>query len=130
MADYCKNMKNRTILLVFILFGGALHAQNDVKFSDLSANDQVAAIEALKNGNCAYKGFQFSGRVKIVEHFPDIRVKYVKHFADIRVKFVEHFPNDCGEWQIVDHFPNLKVKIVDHFEDIKIKKVNHFPGPD
>ena len=31
------------------------------------------------------------GKVKIVEHFKDVKVKIVDNFEDIKIKIVEHF---------------------------------------
>jgi hypothetical protein len=31
------------------------------------------------------------GKVKIVEHFEDVKVKIVDSFEDIKIKIVEHF---------------------------------------
>ena len=31
------------------------------------------------------------GKVKIVEHFEDVKVKIVDNFEDIKIKIVEHF---------------------------------------
>lgn len=78
--------------------------------------------------DCTYKGFKLYGKVKFVEHFPDIKVQIVNAFPDLKVKMVNAFPDKCGEWQIVEHFPDLKVQIVEHFPDIKIQLVENFPG--
>ncbi len=78
--------------------------------------------------SCAHKGFKLYGKIKVVEHFPDIKVKVVDHFPDLKVKVVNHFPDECGEWQFVEHFPDIKVQFVDDFPDIKISYVDHFPG--
>ncbi len=88
-----------------------------------------AAFAGGKVGkSCTYKGKQLWGKVKIVEHFPDITVKIVEHFPDLKVKQVEHFPDSCGKWKFVEHHPDIKVKFVAHHADIKIKYVEHFPG--
>lgn len=78
--------------------------------------------------NCSVKGIELKGKVKIVEHFADLKIQYVEHFPDLKVKFVEHFPDDCGEWQLVDHFPDFTIEIVDHFPDLKVEIVDQFPG--
>lgn len=78
--------------------------------------------------DCLYKGMKLWGKIKLVEHFPDLKVEVVRNFPDLKVKQVEHFPDKCGKWKMVEHFPDLKVKIVEHFGDIKIKFVEHFPG--
>ncbi|MCP4873446.1 MAG: hypothetical protein GY898_32555 [Proteobacteria bacterium] len=70
------------------------------------------------------------GKIKYVEHFPDVKVQVVEHFPDIKVKVVEHFPDDPGEWKMVEHFPDYEVQIVEHFPDYKVKFVEHFPSCD
>ncbi len=80
------------------------------------------------NEDCVFDGIPLSGKVKIVESFPDITVKKVDHFPDLKVKLVSHFANDCGEWQIVENFPDFTIQYVDHFADIEIQIVEHFPG--
>lgn len=74
------------------------------------------------------KTIPLHGKVKIVEHFPDIKVQIVEHFADVDVVIVQHSPDDCGEVQLVEHFPDVKVQIVEHFPDIKVRIVQAFPG--
>lgn len=83
--------------------------------------------------NCAYtnkdgKTFNLYGKVKIVEHFPDIKVQIVESFPDVEVELVEHFPDQCGKVKLVESFPDVKVQIVNSFPDIKVKIVEHFPG--
>ncbi len=70
------------------------------------------------------------GKIKYVEHFPDVKVQVVEHFPDIKVKIVEHFPDGPGKWQLVEHFPDYEVQLVEHFPDYKVKFVEHFPGCD
>ncbi|SEH35206.1 hypothetical protein [Selenomonas sp. KH1T6] len=38
------------------------------------------------------------GKVRVVEHFADIKVKVVDSFPDLRVKVVSAFPYEVGEW--------------------------------
>ena len=78
-----------------------------------------------KSGAC-----QLFGKIKYVEHFPDVKVQFVEHFPDIRVQVVEHFPDGPGKWQLVQHFPDYEVEVVEHFPDYKVKLVEHFPGCD
>lgn len=83
--------------------------------------------------NCTYtnkdgKTFNLYGKVKIVEHFPDIKVQIVESFPDVEVELVEHFPDQCGKVKLVESFPDVKVQIVNSFPDIKVKIVEHFPG--
>ena len=84
-----------------------------------------AAAAEDKPSKCA-----LFGKIKYVEHFPDVKIQVVEHFPDIKVKVVEHFPDAAGKWQIVQHFPDYEVQIVEHFPDYKIKFVEHFPGCD
>lgn len=102
----------RSSILVFMLFLGSYgicHAGN-------------------VSPNCTYNGMPLYGKVKIVEHFEDIKVKVVDHFEDLKVKPVQHFADSCGQWQFVDNFEDFKVKFVDTFEDISIKYVDFFEG--
>ena len=87
----------------------------------------------INKENCTYtnkdgKTFNLYGKVKIVEHFPDIKVQLVDSFEDLDVKLVESFPDQCGKVKIVESFPDVKVQIVEHFPDIKVKIVESFPG--
>ena len=75
-----------------------------------------------------YKGIKLCGRVRVVEHFADIKVKVVDSFPDIKVKVVDSFPDDIGEWQFVEYGTDFTVQFVDSFPDIKIKYVTSFPG--
>ena len=75
-----------------------------------------------------FKNIRLAGKVKIVEHFPDIKVKAVDYWPDLKVKLVSAFPDDVGEWQIVEFGEDFKIQFVEHFPDIKIKFVSAFPG--
>ena len=85
----------------------------------------ATAADDDKPGKCA-----LFGKIKYVEHFPDVNIQVVDHFPDIKVQVVEHFPDKPGKWQVVQHFPDYEVQIVEHFPDYKIKFVEHFPGCD
>lgn len=78
--------------------------------------------------DCSFKGIKLQGKVKIVEHFPDLKVQIVENFPDLKVKKVDHFPDACGKWQLVENFPDFKVQFVENFPDIKVKFVENFPG--
>ena len=87
----------------------------------------------INKENCTFtnkdgKTFNLYGKVKIVEHFPDIKVQIVDSFEDLDVKLVEHFPDQCGKVKLVENFPDVKVQIVNSFPDIKVKIVESFPG--
>lgn len=87
----------------------------------------------INKENCTYvtkdgKTFNLYGKVKIVEHFPDIKVQIVDAFEDLDVKIVEHFPDQCGKVKLVESFPDVKIQIVQSFPDIKVKIVDAFPG--
>ena len=88
----------------------------------------TAMAASVINKDGYYKGIKLCGKVKVVDHFPDIKVKIVDSFPDLRVKEVDHFPNHIGEWQFVEHGEDFTVQFVDSFPDIKIKYVNSFPG--
>ena len=64
-----------------------------------------------------YKGIRLAGKVRVVEHFPDIKVKVVNNF-----------PDEIGEWQFVEHFEDFSIQYVDSFEDIRVQFVTSFPG--
>lgn len=87
----------------------------------------------INKENCTFtnkdgKTFNLYGKVKIVEHFPDVKVQIVDSFEDLDVKIVEHFPDQCGKVKLVESFPDVKVQIVNSFPDIKVKIVDAFPG--
>lgn len=86
----------------------------------------MAASAVNKDGY--YKGIKLCGKVKIVEHFADIKVKVVNSFPDLRVKVVNSFPDNIGEWKFVEYGEDFTVQFVDSFPDIKIKYVTSFPG--
>lgn len=88
------------------------------------------ADKGFDSVNCTFNGIPLHGKVKVVDHFPDIKVQVVTAFPDLRVKWVDHFPDACGEWQSVEHFPDFTIQYVDHFPDLKIRVVEHFPGTD
>lgn len=81
-----------------------------------------------KVSDCASKGIRLFGRVKVVEHFPDLRVTVVSSFEDIRVRKVDSFPDRCGKWQFVDAFPDFTIQYVATGADIRVKFVESFPG--
>lgn len=82
----------------------------------------------INESTCTFNGHPLYGKVKFVEHFPDIKIQVVDSFPDLKVKLVKSFPDDCGEWQVVEHFPDVKIQIVEHFPDVRIKFVKSFPG--
>lgn len=75
-----------------------------------------------------YKGIKLCGRVKVVEHFGDIKVQVVNSFPDLRVKVVDSFPDKIGEWKFVEYGEDFTVQFVASFPDIKIRYVSAFPG--
>jgi len=75
----------------------------------------MAASAVNKDGY--YKGIKLYGKVKVVEHFADIKVQVVNSFSD-----------DIGEWKFVEYGEDFTVQFVDSFPDIKIKYVTSFPG--
>lgn len=114
-------MKKILCFTLFILMAFPMMAQS---------NDKKPGIN---KDNCTFvtkdgKTFNLYGKVKIVEHFPDIKVQIVDAFEDLDVKIVENFPDQCGKIKLVEHFPDVKVQIVNSFPDIKVKIVDSFPG--
>ncbi len=89
---------------------------------------ETAEKEGLNAETCTFNGKKLHGKVKVVEHFADIKVQVVTSFPDLKVKLVEHFPDSCGEWQMVENFPDFTIQFVTGFPDIKIQYVEHFPG--
>lgn len=75
-----------------------------------------------------YKGIKLCGKVKVVEHFADIKVQVVSSFPDLKVKVVDSFPNKIGEWKFVEYGEDFTIQFVTSFPDIKIKYVTSFPG--
>lgn len=78
----------------------------------------IAASAINKDGYD--KGIKLSGRVKVVEHFADIKVKVVDSFQDLRVKVIESFPDAIGKWEFVESGEDFTVQFVDSFPDIKM----------
>ena len=64
-----------------------------------------------------FNGIKLCGRVKVVEHFPDLKVQVV-----------DSFPDDIGEWKFVEYGEDFTIQFVNSFPDIKIKYVTAFPG--
>lgn len=87
-----------------------------------------AMATSAVNKDGYYKGIKLCGKVKVVEHFADIKIKVVNSFPDLRVKVVDSFPNKIGEWQFVEYGEDFTVQFVNNFPDIKIKYVTSFPG--
>ncbi len=96
-------MKTITALLLTLLF------------SLFSAPLSFAASAINQDGY--FKNIRMAGRVKVVEHF-----------GDVKVKVVSSFPDDIGEWQFVDYGEDFTIEYVDSFPDIRIQFVDSFPG--
>lgn len=119
----------RLLPILLLLFPVVLFAGDPpTAFADLSMAEKKAAIVAMANGECEYKGIPLHGKVEFVESFADIKIEFVESFADIKVKFVDSFPDECGEWQKVTSFPDFKVEVVESFADLKVEEVSSFPG--
>ena len=114
-------MKKALVFALFVLFALPMVAQPGNKKTGINKEN---CTFTNKDG----KTFNLYGKVKIVEHFPDIKVQIVDSFEDLDVKIVEHFPDQCGKVKLVEHFPDVKVQIVNSFPDIKVKIVDAFPG--
>jgi hypothetical protein len=119
------------VLTFAAAFFGSIHpcatgpSKADLFALELAACQEAAAATVNKPSKCG-----LFGKIKVVEHFPDVKIKVVEHFPDIKVKLMEHFADGPGEWTMVEHFPDYKIKFVEHFPDYKIKFVEHFPGCD
>lgn len=115
-------MKKLLIITLLVFVALPMTAQSDDKNKP-----------GINKENCTFttkdgKTFNLYGKVKLVEHFPDIKVQIVESFEDLDVKIVEHFPDQCGKVKLVENFPDVKVQIVNSFPDFKIKIVDSFPG--
>ncbi len=113
IKKYYDMRKIFTLLLLLFLCGFA-HAQTTISKSDCSVT--------VKG-----KTFPLSGKVKIVESFPDIKVQIVESFPDVEIKLTDSSWPKCCEWKMVESFPDVKIQIVNSFPDIKVKFVNSFP---
>lgn len=95
-------------------------------FSLFAAPLSFAASPINQDGY--FKNIRMAGRVKVVEHFGDVKVKVVSSFPDLRVKVVSSFPGGISEWQFVDYGEDFTIEYVDSFPDIRIQFVDSFPG--
>ena len=107
-------MKKIVTFMLLLFLCGSVHAQVKISKSDCSVT---------VNG----KTFPLSGKVKIVESFPDIKVQIVESFPDVEIKLTDSSWPKCCEWKMVESFPDVKIQIVNSFPDIKVKFVNSFP---
>ena len=78
------------------------------------------------DGYC--NGIKLCGRVKVVEHFPDLKVQVVSSFPDLRVRVVDSLPNRCGQWEFVTFAEDFTVCFVEHGEDFTVEFVENFEG--
>jgi len=97
-------------------------------FIAIFATTLPAFAASAVNKDGYYKGIKLCGRVKVVEHFADIKVQVVNSFPDLRVKVVDSFPDKIGEWKFVEYGEDFTVQFVTSFPDIKIRYVTSFPG--
>ncbi len=122
----------KKIVLSFVVAAGCLSALCagawTPYFTPDSSDSARNYVEDVDREKCTCRGIKLYGKVRVVEHFPDLEVQIVEHFPDIKVKQVASFPDECGKWQFVDHFPDFTIKYVEHFPDLKIKFVDSFPG--
>ena len=96
-------MKTRLALLLTLLF------------SLFAAPLSFAASPINQDGY--FKNIRMAGRVKVVEHF-----------GDVKVKVVSSFPGDIGEWQFVDYGEDFTIEYVDSFPNIRIQFIDSFPS--
>jgi hypothetical protein len=112
------------------LCGKGGHMRTSLFFLVLSAlllaGSPAQAGKVSKDGY--FKGIRLAGKVKVVEHFPDVKVQVVESFPDIDVQLVNAFPDAVGKWQMVENFPDFTIQFVNSFPDIKVRFVSAFPG--
>ncbi len=87
-------MKTRLALLLTLLF------------SLFAAPLSFAASPINQDGY--FKNIRMAGRVKVVEHF-----------GDVKVKVVSSFPDGIGEWQFVDYGEDFTIEYVDSFPGVR-----------
>ena len=118
-----------TILFLFAMSISAMGGRKNVVSCDCAhTRPSLVFAASAVNKDGYYKGIKLCGKVKVVEHFADIKVQVVNSFPDLKVKVVDSFPDDIGEWKFVEYGEDFTVQFVDSFPDIKIKYVTSFPG--
>ena len=103
-------MKRTKLLFFFIVFLSIVFISYGFKHKHIEkcfCQNKAVLDDNKIAPDCTYKKFKLYGKIKFVEHFPDLKFQ-----------IVEHFPDECGKWQIVGHFPDIKVKYVEHFPRI------------
>ena len=88
----------------------------------------ATAMPSYAWDDCTMKGKKMHGKVKIVEHSPDIKVKVVESSPDLKVKVVNYSADSCGKWQFVDYSQDFTIKFVESSPDLKVKFVESSPG--
>lgn len=78
--------------------------------------------------DCSYNGTPLYGKVRVVEHFGDLKIREVQHFADLKVEIVSIGPNNCGQWEFVSMGEDFTVEFVTIGEDFTVEFVNMAPG--
>ena len=107
-----------TILLLLAMTLPVMGGRKSVASCDRAhTGPSLVFVASAVNKDGYYKGIKLCGKVRVVEHF-----------ADIKVKVVDSFPDDIGEWKFVEYGEDFTVQFVDSFPDIKIKYVTSFPG--
>ncbi len=89
---------------------------------------QTTPAPTVEDPSCSLGGIELFGRVRIVERGGDVRVKMVEHFADLKVDPFSNFPRSCGEWQFVERREDFTIRFVEDNADIEIELVRAFPG--
>ena len=118
-----------TILLLLAMTLPVMGGRKSVAACDRAhIGPSLVFVASAVNKDGYYKGIKLCGKVRVVEHFADIKVKVVDSFPDLKVKVVDSFPDDIGEWKFVEYGEDFTVQFVDSFPDIKIKYVTSFPG--
>ena len=96
-------MKGQTAVFIFFLGWMVLGVQDLLptlpmacastsEAAPLNDTQRAALIEAFSKGDCTFEGINLWGKVKFVDHFPDIKIQVVDHFSDLKVKLVDQFP--------------------------------------
>ncbi|MBO5637788.1 MAG: hypothetical protein J5906_09790 [Acidaminococcaceae bacterium] len=114
-------------LITAILLSSSAFASENVTEVPVSIPQKPFSHETVSKDGY-FNGIRLAGKVKVVEHFGNIKVQVVNSFPDLKVKIVDNFPDKIGEWKFVDSFADFTIQFVTSFPDIKIQFVNNFPG--
>ena len=99
----------KILLTIFMLFACTCIFAQQVKISKSDCSVTV-------NG----KTFPLSGKVKIVESFPDIKVQVVESFPDVEIKLTEVLGPDAANGSLWSRFQMLKFSLSTRFPTSKL----------